>query len=61
MKPAFRIGAAMLVAWILAFPAHAEEADWVSKSNVYADMLLQDIAKFSPEGAGGIGVDGLEQ
>ncbi len=61
MKPAFRIGAAMLAAWIMVLPVHADEADWVSKSNEYADLLLQDIAKFSPENAGGIGVDGLDE
>jgi hypothetical protein len=61
MKPAFRFGAAMLAAWVLVFPVHADEADWVSKSNEYADLLLQDIAKFSPENAGGIGVDGLDE
>ena len=61
MKPAFRFGAALLAAWVLMFPAHADEADWVTKSNAYADLLLQEIAKFSPENAGGIGVDGLDE
>ncbi len=61
MKPAFRFGAALLAACVLVFPAHADETDWVSKSNEYADMLLQEIAKFNPEGAGGLGVDGLDE
>ena len=61
MKPAFRIGAAILAAWVLASPAHADEGDWVAKSNEYANMLLQDMAKFSPEGAGGLGIDGLDE
>ena len=61
MKLAFRFGAALLAACVLVFPAHADETDWVSKSNEYADMLLQEIAKFNPENAGGIGVDGLDE
>ena len=61
MKPAFRIGAAILAAWVLVSPAHADEGDWVAKSNEYANMLLQDMAKFSPEGAGGLGIDGLDE
>ena len=61
MKLTFRSVAAILAAWILVFPVHAEDADWVSKSNEYANMLLQEMAKFSPEGAGGIGVDGLDE
>lgn len=61
MKLTFRLVAAILAAWILVSPVHAEDADWVSKSNEYANMLLQEMAKFSPEGAGGIGVDGLDE
>ncbi len=61
MKPAFRFGAALLAACVLTFPVHADEADWVSKSNEYADLVLQEIAKFNPESAGGIGVDGLDE
>ena len=61
MKPAFRFGAALLAACVLVLPAHADETDWVAKSNEYADLVLQEIAKFSPENAGGIGVDGLDE
>jgi hypothetical protein len=61
MKPVFRYGAAILAAWIFVSPANAAEDDWVAKSNEYANLLLQDIAKFSPEGAGGLGVDGLDE
>jgi hypothetical protein len=61
MKPAFRFGAALLAACVLTSPAHADETDWISKSNEYADLVLQEIARFNPENAGGIGVDGLDE
>ena len=61
MKPAFRFGAALLAACVLILPAHADETDWVAKSNEYADLVLQEIARFNPENAGGIGVDGLDE
>ena len=61
MKTAFRLGGAVLAACLLAFPAHAEDGDWVEKSNVYANLILEEIAKFNPEGAGGLGVDGLDE
>ena len=61
MKPVIRIGAALFAAWVLVFAAQAGEVDWVSKSNEYANMILQDIARFNPENAGGLGVDGLDE
>ena len=61
MKPAFRFGAALLAACVLTVAAHADEADWVAKSNEYSSLVLAEIAKFSPEGAGGLGVDGLDE
>ena len=61
MKAAFRFAAALIAASVLMFPANADENDWVSKSNEYANLVLQEIAKFNPENAGGIGVDGLDE
>ena len=61
MKPVIRIGAALLAAWVFVFAVQADEADWVSKSNEYASMLLQEFAKFNPENIGGIGIDGLDE
>jgi hypothetical protein len=61
MKSAFRFAAALLAACVLMFPAYADETDWVSISNEYANLVLQEIAKFNPENAGGIGVDGLDE
>lgn len=46
----------------LASPAHAAQSDdWVARSNENAQLLLEVFAEFSPEGAGRIGVDGLDQ
>jgi len=61
MKPMFRAGAACIVAFVLATPPAAAEDDWVAKSNGYANLILQEIAKFSPEGAGRLGIDGLDE
>ena len=61
MKSVIRLGAALLAAWVFVIAAHADEADWVSKSNEYAGMLLQDFARYNPENAGSFGVDGLDE
>ncbi len=46
------------------FPAmsvtHADE-DWIARSDANARLVLDSIARFAPEGAGGIGVDGLDE
>lgn len=42
-------------------PAVAEDASWVKKSNEHAQIVLDVFAKFSPEGAGSLGVDGLDE
>ncbi len=39
----------------------ADDADWVEKSNEHAQIVLEVLSKFSPEGAGRIGVDGLDE
>lgn len=41
--------------------AAADSPDWVERSNEYAALVLEQIARFNPEGAGGIGVDGLDE
>jgi uncharacterized protein (DUF885 family) len=41
--------------------AWGADADWVAKSNEHAQIVLEQLAKFSPEGAGNIGVDGLDE
>lgn len=37
------------------------QADWVEKSNGHARIVLEAIARFNPETAGSIGVDGLDE
>ncbi len=38
----------------------ADSNDWVTESNGYAQVLLEVIAKYAPEQAGQLGVDGLD-
>jgi uncharacterized protein (DUF885 family) len=45
---------------VLSLPAVAAEPAWVTKSNTNAKLLLDVVAKYSPEGAGSLGVDGLD-
>lgn len=40
---------------------HAQADDWVSQSNENAKILLEVLAKYSPEGAGSIGMDGYDE
>lgn len=39
----------------------AQAATWVEKSNEHAQVVLDVLAKLSPEGAGNLGVDGLDE
>ena len=45
--------------WLL--PANASDANWVEKSNAHAQVVLGALAKFNPEQAASIGVDGLDE
>ncbi|MEO1203907.1 MAG: DUF885 domain-containing protein [Pseudomonadota bacterium] len=58
-----RPGKWLVVAGALALAnyANAQQPDWVAKSNEYSALVLEEIAKFSPEGAGSLGVDGLDE
>ncbi len=42
-------------------PVYAAEQAWVAKSNDNAKILLTLMGKYSPEGAGALGVDGLDE
>ena len=54
--------AATLAAVLLVpFTAMGQETDWVAKSNEHAAVVLEGLAKYNPEGAGGLGVDGLDE
>jgi len=59
MRQLIQIGLLALVAGAPA--ALAEDADWVEQSNEHAQVVLEAMSKFSPEGAGSIGVDGLDE
>lgn len=52
-----------LAASIVLLPAlHAVAEDgWVEKSNAHAQIVLEALARFNPEVAGSIGVDGLDE
>ena len=39
----------------------ASEAEWVTRSNEYAQPALTAMARFSPEAAGSYGVDGVDE
>lgn len=51
----------LLVAAGFVSTAAAEDIDWVAKSNEHASIVLDALAKYSPEGAGNLGVDGLDE
>jgi len=52
---------ALVIGIAAASPAIAKEASWIEKSNENAQVVLDVFAKFSPEGAGSMGVDGLDE
>jgi hypothetical protein len=41
--------------------AVADERSWVERSNENAQIVLEVLAEFNPEGAGSLGVDGLDE
>ena len=64
MSHTYKQGRAWLAALIvgaLALPAGAAEPAWVTKSNASSKLLLNVLAKYSPEGASGLGVDGYDE
>jgi len=46
---------------LLAGVAQADEKSWVEKSNEHAQLVLGAFAELAPEGAGSMGVDGLDE
>ncbi len=42
-------------------PLALQASDWVAKSDQHAQIVLEILAKLSPEGAGSLGVDGLDE
>ncbi len=54
--------AALAAAGILtANTASAAEADWIARSNEHSQVVLTSMAKYMPEGAGSLGIDGLDE
>ena len=54
--------AALAVVMIFLAPAGSFAAtDWVERSNSYATLVLEQMAAFSPESAGGFGVAGVDE
>ena len=51
---------ALLVATV-PVAASQEPAAWIERSNSHAQVLLEVLARFAPEGAGQLGVDGLDE
>ena len=41
--------------------ADTQDGTWVDVSNDHASLVLESLAKYSPEGAGSLGVDGLDE
>ncbi len=51
-----------LVAFTFAVPASAATEDnWVARSNAHTQLVLEFLAKYNPEGAASLGVDGLDE
>ncbi|MDX1404261.1 MAG: DUF885 domain-containing protein [Woeseiaceae bacterium] len=47
---------------LVAFPVAGEaQQDWVARSNEHAQVVLESVAKYNPEAAGSIGVDGYDE
>ncbi|MDH5456210.1 MAG: DUF885 family protein, partial [Gammaproteobacteria bacterium] len=56
-----QLGAATLAVLTFTATAGGEEPGWVEKSNEHAQVVLEVMSKFSPEGAGSLGIDGLDE
>jgi hypothetical protein len=58
------LAALLAMAWsAVALPGgtYAQAIDWVEKSNEHAQVVLDGVAKFNPENAAAIGVEGLDE
>ena len=61
MTKTLRTCAVLVAASLIALPATAQEAEWVTTSNNYASMVLDGFARFTPEGLGNLGVEGIDE
>jgi uncharacterized protein (DUF885 family) len=60
-RPLVKTVLSTLLAAALLSPAFAAEPAWVTKSNDNAKVLLNVLAKYSPESASSLGVDGYDE
>ncbi len=56
-----RAAAAATCFLLIVTAAAAEERSWVDRSNEHAQIVLEVLAEFNPEGAASLGVDGLDE
>ena len=56
-----QLGIGLLAVTFMTGTAAGEEPGWVEKSNEHAQIVLEVMSKFSPEGAGSLGIDGLDE
>ena len=56
-----QLGIGLLAVTFMMGTAAGEEPGWVEKSNEHAQIVLEVMSKFSPEGAGSLGIDGLDE
>jgi len=61
MTPMTRAALAAIFLSLSAGPAAADEPGWVERSNENAQIVLEVLAEFNPEGAASLGVDGLDE
>ncbi len=59
-RPSLMFARIFIFAALLPVATFAETPAWVTKSNAHTEVLLKVLAKVSPEGAGRMGVDGLD-
>jgi len=55
------IGLGLLATVLLIGTAAADDTAWVEKSNEQAQIVLEVMSRFSPEGAGRLGIDGIDE
>lgn len=51
----------LIAVFSVAMSGPVQAMTWVEKSNEHAQVVLDVLAKLSPEGAGRLGVDGLDE
>lgn len=56
-----QLGMGLLAVTFMLGTAAGEEPGWIAKSNEHAQIVLEVMSKFSPEGAGSLGIDGLDE